>query len=1501
MKPHKDLIRNGKRSGGYSIRMGQKLPENSANLAYMYSKPVNPKENLFIEDRSGLIQENGLQQYVEKETMVFPNKEYLLTSEEGQSEFPSDDVQLTDEFTVRKHPQDESVPLYYKMECKELFDARNSYVLPYTSGRTAKFVGDAVRFEDLNTDQQENLLYLGDLIHIVSVSTGTLLEKNRYKIHLIRDSSDYLYRIVIYTNFRGEKGESYKVTYPTFYGNSKIKEEVVNVYPFFERLTYEELESTIKELKLAIERGQNPNTEALSKKQYAVVQTSKGYSLYGISQVMIANKETRPPQTFRYRTEAKLTTRMNETNKGTVKIGIAYLNKSVFGVEKLASIGKLLANNALKPSYLTIENPHPPVSGLDKSDIQYWLVDLDMPAHHYYDYDMIVLTGYGENDLTSYRDYMEDYMSQGGVIWVDNAGQVVKDAAGDIVRDETLSFIVDGANTLFTNISFSNTAFETGMKKIAKEGGYQNRLYLLPTNVTELGYEDVNAQIVFGAGEQKGNWETWVQFGSSGPAVMSREIYDKGTLIVSNCGIFRSVYHSDDFSVKFLFNTILTYAETKWFNTPWRYDYVYHRDNLFEQEYRDIADNQVYIDDRSDYDETQIVAKKVLGKTCREMILPHLPSWFKNATGTYNPVVEDDNEILFDNQDFESLSVDASGQAITLWNKTTPAAIPGWNTVHFSGSTASFEHTQNVTQRGTRAVGLIITDRTTGSRAFWESNNVFLPADLYELTVWVKTDIPLSMGYGAKAGVYKKDGTAIASTVGITETRNWIQLKISFKMIDSENVTIRLGYLDGNGTGKLYFDSVQIINKGNVNITPPNNGSKQLSAYAVTPKGENLDIAVQGFVEEDITRIQPEIPFKLNIRSFVYKWINSTKRYEKDYGNGASYNMTVSKSDGQKTFGFLHSLLPALKAGAEWQDKNRVYYEVKANGDDGYLNSLVNLSLYDTETGNEYYLKNGELVIGFKDLFWGKTTATILLQAQTPYETIRASQRHFGLKMSSGTSIHLESPKTNDARESWFLRIRNGSFLKNELGYQEWLGLAGNKNQLESYEKRTILDHKYEIPEYDEQVFHPYEGIKTVEDQVEFLTPNSIQLPHDNLFVEIGHVERESLVQIGPVRKIFEGSHERWDEREPVDIYADVDGTGSLIQVFEGFDINYEKGLVIFEEEVLGNVEVRYSYKNLRIFKRTYGNGKVVNELLKSDDRKTFRTSRPFLLYQPTIIVKSKVRGDNGQLIDNIVLSQMYSIDYERGIITFNEDQMGSIYIDYSYYTQTELEVEDYDVGNGIVYLKNSISFQDDIYAQYSYEENFYEYRGYFDSGIGQFIHLDLNPSVGHYSTLPTTQISNDAQRVVYKYLPSSQLLNKELHIYIVPTDMSGPSIRHCFSVLEWKKIQESNPLCLLLAKVYVREHTNVAQTVVMDARKRGGGLSEKVTDAEITKRVQNKQRYWDIGSWNGKAYYRNGTLIVQIPKHVLQSNGGKFTEEQIEAVLDRYVAFGTYTIIEYI
>src|SRR5699024_723511 len=235
LQPHKDMIRKNGRNRGYAIRIGRQIPENSANLAYMSSKSLSPDENILLEDLSSQIKENGISSFIEKDYLVYPNTEFLLESETGQSVFPTDTVSVTDEFSIRKNRQDTPKPVFYKMELKGRFDIRNSEVIAYQGGYTVLTEQEAVPFEEIKPDKRNELVYLGDAIRI-EANGRTLSNNEIYKIKLIQDSG-FLYRIVVFTNFENAKETTYRVAYPSYNNDlqkSESKEEVLNAYPFFE-------------------------------------------------------------------------------------------------------------------------------------------------------------------------------------------------------------------------------------------------------------------------------------------------------------------------------------------------------------------------------------------------------------------------------------------------------------------------------------------------------------------------------------------------------------------------------------------------------------------------------------------------------------------------------------------------------------------------------------------------------------------------------------------------------------------------------------------------------------------------------------------------------------------------------------------------------------------------------------------------------------------------------------------------------------------------------------------------------------------------------------------------------------------------------------------------------------------------------------------------------------------------------------------------------------------
>ncbi|WP_309432629.1 hypothetical protein, partial [Bacillus thuringiensis] len=77
------------------------------------------------------------------------------------------------------------------------------------------------------------------------------------------------------------------------------------------------------------------------------------------------------------------------------------------------------------------------------------------------------------------------------------------------------------------------------------------------------------------------------------------------------------------------------------------------------------------------------------------------------------------------------------------------------------------------------------------------------------------------------------------------------------------------------------------------------------------------------------------------------------------------------------------------------------------------------------------------LVIGHKYIFCATDKPSFVLHAETGFETIRASKRNFGLKLIDDRRIYSELPQTKDAKENWYLRIHNGQFIKDDLGYKE--------------------------------------------------------------------------------------------------------------------------------------------------------------------------------------------------------------------------------------------------------------------------------------------------------------------------------------------------------------------------------------------------------------------------------------------------------------------------------
>jgi 3-isopropylmalate dehydratase small subunit len=1498
-RSHDDRIKVDNTDYGYSIRVGSVVPTNAVNLAYVHTPEIMPKRNLQITDMTDKIVENQIRDTVENEKMVFPGDDFLLRELTRPYYSASKNLVLTDEFSIPSSGQETPMALYYQAEAKGLFDARGAMVAYYPGGYVEKTLSTVVDYSQIDQARViagEPLLYAGNKIKITRADGSALPSQYKYKIQLVKQIGvgipDHAYRVIVFTNFRGDGSESFLLRYEKFnldQSHTSDMVEVLNAYPFFTEVSKESLDLLAENPKA---NGQwKPD---LGAKQFAVHEDDGNWEVYAPSQVLIADNGTRPAQQFRYKIKGKLNTKMNAANPGSINIGLIYLNETVFGAEDFTLVLKKIYNDGYKPQYLDFQNPHPPAL-MTKTDDKYWTIDMTMPADYLNDYDLIILSGFGAIDMASHNDALRTYLQNGGRIWIDNAG--------------TGSEVFTLSNFL-TSISFSSSQEIGGLKvygipdsqlglhsEYSLERKAAERLYNLKKIDMSIGYPNINPKILFGTGEDASLWQQIVAYQSGEPSVITRKIYDDGTLIVSNCGVFRSLANRTSEDIKMAMNLILAIAEEKSVTTPWLRDYVYHRENLFAEEYK-IGDLDLYVDDRSDVDTTQIVAKKIMNKSMRDALIPYMPSSYYKAKGTFKTEVEADNEVVVTNNDFE---VGTEGVTNNYFSGAIANVIPGWSTVVGSGTTQQFQHGTSISERGARAVSI----KSTGVvRAHWATSQIAESLyGTYRASVWVKA--AGITGVGAKMAIYRTNGTLIAESDVIVGTRDWTKINIVFGTTTPTDIQIRLGFLD-ESAGQVWFDYVQLVSVGAVYMTPENNGDIPLYAYSVRPNGNIFDLKTQGFVNADVTVYDPVVQFYALIRSFIYKWDNTLVRYVREYGNFSRTLVKVRRSDGTVNIGALTALVPDLKAGAGWADKTKVFFELNIEPVAGDSTSdFVNVAFFNTGSGRYYFSEFGENIIGFTELYDAQSMRNIVVQAWTDYYTIRATKRRYSVKPVGDERIYLEYPATIEERAPWFPRVHNGNFVKKALNFNEYDAfkdlLAG----------RQFGTHRYSLPEYDRQLFKPGQPYRKVRKEVvEYVNDTTVKLQHTPMYVQIGSTLGERGTEIGTGKLIYRASKGNWLKTPAPKVYVDNNGDNFFSEYVGDYDIDYMNGIVYLADTATGVIKMDYSYNNLELFKRTYANSKIKKEQFQTVDKKTFYSSagrKNWLLYPAPVVYRIPYGADNNG--NYIAPVNTYRIDYDNGTIEFIEDVNDRIHVDYTYTVDRPLSIRDYDVNSGLLYLNGSITFKDEVYCNYYYEENYVEYRGYYDEETVSFMHLDLNPSEGHYCTMSTVRTDPNDSSVVNRFekVPTAKLMNKEVYIYLLPhSDSFGNlnqyTIRHCFSKAEWDKISKTKlGTAQLLGIVQIREHTKVTEATVLDTRTRGGGLKESISKDLMKKTDPLTASYWDMGSWEGQAYYSNGVVVIELPRSILVGQGGQFTEKDVEDAIRKYIAYGTYFIVEYV
>jgi hypothetical protein len=205
-------------------------------------------------------------------------------------------------------------------------------------------------------------------------------------------------------------------------------------------------------------------------------------------------------------------------------------------------------------------------------------------------------------------------------------------------------------------------------------------------------------------------------------------------------------------------------------------------------------------------------------------------------------------------------------------------------------------------------------------------------------------------------------------------------------------------------------------------------------------------------------------------------------------------------------------------------------------------------------------------------------------------------------------------------------------------------------------------------------------------------------------------------------------------------------------------------------------------------------------------------------------------------------------------------------------------EIKDYNLWKGYITFNSPITSNDSrlIKVDYTCERKVYNFK--YDSYNNEYI--NLNPYINI----------------------KSEWINNPLYVYIVPEyvfDSDG-------SIIEQSKTtstvrittkpyifdanqKDYDPTALLIGVVYVSTSFDIRDLVIIDTRKRGGGISAYEEDKDMEKIQFEYNSYWDVVPSHVTGYQKGGFIIVRLPAEL---KNDLTTSDIIEAI-DKNISAG--------
>lgn len=776
----------------------------------------------------------------------------------------------------------------------------------------------------------------------------------------------------------------------------------------------------------------------------------------------------------------------------------------------------------------------------------------------------------------------------------------------------------------------------------------------------------------------------------------------------------------------------------------------------------------------------------------------------------------------------------------------------------------------------------------------------------------------------------------------------------SAKDISGAIFTISAQTLSGDTATNIQL--LQTVTTSSVNASPA------LWASGIGSSSPMISSLLHRYNTRTVYRMPSSQTFKVRIIANIYKYINTSNNFEYIKVVGDYHNCSTNSHRNYKDLGDIRTFVPTIPTQYNNSDCFVVLRAEVVAADTSY-DVPIELLVSNENMSRIYTDRSGLPCITLKDMQNSTTTIRLFVKAETE-EVVNADS--FAIKNTDISYPSVSLGVTTDERDCWFMNIQNTSFelpvndssiavnalyaipdyiQQNYDWYpmNSWTKLTNDDANITLVNnanlkmtratansptahmsvvsgKQTIISDGWNIVFSTDTNTTSDIKLKVL---VKYYDSNDSELTlyATTIYCVIGSGKQSQKISI-PAEDIPAsattftiGYVVESGQLAKLDLQRWLSINDSYIQ----YDTNHvditEDKLELLDDYMLKTTYTNLEPNTVSVYKSSNRILRAYEEILVRDlaadsSGRTYQAANKCWVTAPVPIIQ--IQNETKPL-------SYFKVDYKQGTLVSPVDLGAHIKVvaTYSYADNSQpLTITSIAPESGIITVKEFVGLTDNVYADYTYKNSKYIYKGYYDETLGRYFRLDLNPSYGHFSTMQ--HVVNNALSCIET--PSYNLIGHTITLYMLPmkyvvaqnasatvssqytSTTNYWTVRHSFESFD--KVKAIFPHALHLANIQLHENSTKSDIEVIDTRLYGGGLKAGISLNKIEEIDKSSKYFWDISPWNGLGYTPNGVIVIRLPRALITATDdapAPWTEADITAKLTKFLPLGTLPIIEYV